>query len=384
MKQLKLLAVLLFSVIIFTGCGVKNNETIVKVNDSVITQADFDELFTRTANNPALQMFGLDAKQKDKKGFMYTMIKDKVINELIVKTLLDDEIQKRHITVTKQDTDEALNNAIEQVGSKSKFNAILKQYGVSMSDFKKDLVEEVKMKKLVDMLEKVNISEADAKKYYNQNINKFKYPDKVRASHILVAANPEELKEMAKADAKNQNLTEKELDELVAKQMAEKLKKAQELLAQVQKDPSSFAKVAKDNSEDVESAKQGGDLGFFGKEEMVEAFANAAFAMKPDTVSTTVIQTPYGYHIIMVTDRKEAGQDSFEKVKDDIVLYLENEKKVKILENFVESLKKTAKIEYVNPEYNPTDLKATLQDEINKNAQMNQQFQEASNANNAK
>ena len=79
MKQLKLLAVLLFSVIIFTGCGVKNNETIVKVNDSVITQADFDELFTRTANNPALQMFGLDAKQKDKKGFMYTMIKDKVI-----------------------------------------------------------------------------------------------------------------------------------------------------------------------------------------------------------------------------------------------------------------------------------------------------------------
>ncbi len=379
MKNLRFLVVLLFATILFTGCGVKNKEAIVKVNDHVITQADYDELFNQTAKNPALQAFGLDAKKVDKKGFMYVMIKDKVINELIVRALIDDEMQKRHITVTNKDTEEALNKIIEQVGSKQKFNTVLKNYGVSLAEFKKDLAEEVKMKKLVDMLEKVNISEADARKYYNQNINKFKYPDKVRASHILIAANPDEMAEILKGDPKNENMTEAEIKATVDKQMAEKLKKANEVLALVNKDASSFAKVAKENSEDVESAKQGGDLGFFAKQEMVEPFANAAFAMKPNTISG-LVKTSYGYHIIMVTDRKAAGQDSFEKVKADIMLYLENEKKVKVLENFVETLKKTAKIEYLNPEYNPTDIKATLQEYAKTNASFAEQVDEANHS----
>ena len=379
MKKFKLLVVLLFVAFIFTGCSLKNNEAIVKVNDRVITQADYDKLFNQTANNPALQMFGLNAKKVDKKSFMYTMIKDKVVNELIIRALLEDEIQKRHIVVTKQDTDEALNKAIEQVGSKAKFNAVLKEYGISLSEFKKDLVEEVKMTKLIDMLEKVNISEADAKKYYNQNISKFTYPDKVRASHILIAANPEEIKELAKAEEKYKNMTEQELNAYVETQMQERLKKAENLLAQVKKDPSSFAKVAKENSEDVESAKQGGDLGFFAKQEMVESFANTAFAMKPDTISN-IVKSPYGYHIIMVTDRKEAGQDSFEKVKSDIILYLENEKKVKILEKFIESLKKTAKIEYVNSEYNPTDIKEVLKQQAKENSSFAEQVDEANHS----
>lgn len=379
MKKIRLFAVLLFAAVIFTGCGLKNNEAIVKVNDRVITQAEYDELFNQTANNPALQMFGLNSKNPDKKSFMYTMIKDKVVNELIVRALLEDEIQKRHITVTKKDADAALNTAIEQVGSRAKFNAILKEYGVSLSDFKKDLIEEVKMKKLVDMLEKVHITDADAKKYYNQNIDKFKYPDKVRASHILIAANPEEIKELAKADPKNKNMTDEELNKYVETQMQEKYKKAESLLAQVKKDPSSFAKVAKENSEDIESAKQGGDLGFFAKQEMVESFANTAFSMKPDTISN-IVKSPYGYHIIMVTDRKAAGQDSFEKVKPDIIQYLENEKKVKILENFVESLKKTAKIEYINPEYNPTDIKKALQKQAKENSSFAEQIDEANHS----
>lgn len=379
MKNLRFLVVLLFATILFTGCGVKNKEAIVKVNDHVITQADYDELFNQTAKNPALQAFGLDAKKVDKKGFMYVMIKDKVINELIVRALIDDEMEKRHITVTNKDTEEALNKIIEQVGSKQKFNTVLKNYGVSLAEFKKDLAEEVKMKKLVDMLEKVNISEADARKYYNQNINKFKYPDKVRASHILIAANPDEMAEILKGDPKNENMTEAEIKVAVDKQMAEKLKKANEILALVNKDASAFAKVAKENSEDVESAKQGGDLGFFAKQEMVEPFANAAFAMKPNTISG-LVKTSYGYHIIMVTDRKAAGQDSFEKVKADIMLYLENEKKVKVLENFVETLKKTAKIEYLNPEYNPTDIKATLQEYAKTNASFAEQVDEANHS----
>jgi len=360
MKQIKLLAILILSAFIFTGCGIKNKEAILKVNDRIITQGDYDELFNQTANNPSLQMFKLNSKQKNKNNFMYTMLKDKVVNQLIIRELINGEIEKRHIVVSQKDTEDALNKNIELVGSKAKFNAILKEQGISLSEYKKDLVEEVKLRKLIDTLEKVNITEADAKKFYNQNINKFKYPEKVRASHILISANPEELKELAKAEEKNKNLSEEELNKIVEKQMQEKLQKAQNILAQLKKDPTAFSKIAKENSDDTESAKQGGDLGFFAKQEMVEAFANAAFSQKPDTIGE-IVKTPYGYHIILVTDRKEAGQDSFEKVKNDIMLYLDNEKKVEILEKFVESLKKTAKIEYLNSEYNPTDIQKLLQ-----------------------
>lgn len=379
MKKLKLLAVLLITGFVLTGCGLKNKEAIVKVNDRVITQADYDELFNQTAKNPALQMFGLNAKDVDKNSFMYIMIKDKVVNELIVRALLEDEMQKRHIVVTQKDTDDALNKAIEQVGSKAKFNSLLKEYGVSLSDFKKDLVEEVKMKKLIDMLETVNITEADAKKYYNQNIDKFKYPDKVRASHILISADPEQIKEAAKTNPKTKNLSNEEANKYVEEQMAERLKKAESLLETLKKDPSAFAKIAKDNSDDVESAKQGGDLGFFAKQEMVEPFAKAAFELQPNTLSG-IVKTNYGYHIILVTDRKAAGQDDFEKVKSDIILYLTNEKKVHILENFVESLKKTAKIEYVKAEYNPTDIKSALQEQAKQSSSFAEQVDEANHS----
>ncbi|MGN1124763.1 MAG: peptidylprolyl isomerase [Candidatus Gastranaerophilaceae bacterium] len=376
MKSIKLFALLLFSALLLTGCGLKNSEVIVKVNDRAITQADYDKLFNQTVNNPALQMFGLDAKNVDKNSFMYLMLKDRVVNELIIRSLIDEEMEKRHIVVTKKDAEAELQSIIAKVGSKAKFNEILKQNGVTLSEFKQDLAEEVKMKKLVDMLQKVTVSEAEAKTYYNQNLSKFKYPDKVRASHILIAANVDEMKEVLKADSKNAKLTDAELNALVQKQMAEKLKLAQAILAEVQKDQSAFAKIAKDKSEDVESAKQGGDLGFFSKQEMVDEFSKVAFTMKPNTVSG-VVKTPYGYHIIMVTDRKAAGQDSFEKVKQDIISYLENQKKVKVLENFIESLKKNAKIEYVNKDFNPTDIQEALKSHARQNSAAAEQVDSA-------
>lgn len=379
MKSIKLLAILLFSALLFTGCSLKNNDVIVKVNDKVITQADYDKLFNQTINTPGLQMFGLNKKNVDKQSFMYLMIKDRVVSELIIRSLVNEEMEKRHITVTKADTDKELQNMIEKVGSKAKFNEILKQNGVTLAEFKRDLTEEVKMKKLVDMIEKVKVTDADAKKYYNQNIDKFKYPDKVRASHILIAANPEEMKELIKADAKNADLTDAQINDMIQKQMAEKLKTAQTVLAEVQKNPAQFAKVAKEKSEDVESAKMGGDLGFFAKKEMVDAFSNAAFSMKPNTISG-IVKTSYGYHIIMVTDRKAAGQDSFEKVKPEIILYLENQKKVNVLEKFIESLKKNAKIEYVNKDYNPTDIQSALKKQAKQNSDVAEQVDAANHS----
>lgn len=365
MSSKKLFATVAISAMLLTGCTFGPQKTIVKVNGQNITQSQFDESFNAAANNSMFSQMGVDVK-KDKNGFLYLMLKDRVVNELIVKSLINQEMDKRKIKVTKEDTDKELKAIIDKVGSKEKFSEILKQNGISAEQFKKDLNDEVKMKKLVSTLAKVQISDADAKKFYRENLSKFKYPDKVRASHILISANPEEIKEKITSDPANKGLSKDEIKAKIDKELAIKLEKAKKVLAEVKKDPGAFAKIAKENSDDTASAKQGGDLGFFSKQEMVEPFAKVAFIQKPNTISE-IVQSPYGYHIILVKDRMKANQEPFEKVKPEIIAYLENQAQVKVLENLIESLKKQAKIEYVNSEYNPTSIQEALKKQAKSN-----------------
>lgn len=367
MKGKKLLATVALSAILFTGCGIKSAQTIIKVNGENITQGQFDESFNKSAQGGMMAQLGINVKD-GKNGFLYYLIKDKVVNELIVKTLLDQEVEKRGIEVSSEDVDNAVKEIIDKVGSKEQLNQILKQNGVSTSQFKKDLKEEVKMKKLAKELTNSSISEADAKKYYNDNIKQFKYPDKVRASHILISVNPQEIEEIITSDKANANLSKEEVQKKVNEEIAAKKAKAENLLAQVKKDQTQFAKIAKENSDDTTTAVNGGDLGFFAAQEMVPEFSKAAFSMRPNTVSG-LVKTQFGYHIIMVTDRMEAGQQPFEKVKNDIKSFLETQKQLEAIDNLVESLKKNATIEYVNKEYDPAEIQKSLQNEIKEGAE---------------
>ena len=368
MKGKKLLATLAVSAVLFAGCGLKSQEAIIKVNDQTITQAQFDQLFDKQSSGGMLAAMGIDVK-KDKNSFIYLLIKDRVINELIVKTLLNAEIEKRGIKVTNKDVDDAIKEIVDKLGSKEQLNTLLKEHGVSNSDFRKDLKEEVKMKKLAKELGVPAVSDADAKNFYNKNIDKFKYPDKVRASHILISVNPQEITEIIKSDEKNKNLDEAAIKAKVNEEIKAKEAKANQLLAEVKKDPSLFAKLAKENSEDTTSAVKGGDLGFFTAKEMVPEFSKAAFSMKPNTISEKPVKTQYGYHIIMVTDRAAAGQTPFEKAKANIKGYLENQRQLEAIDNLTESLKKNAKIEYLNPEYDPSQVKKQVDESVKNSAE---------------
>ena len=383
MRGKKLLAVLAVSAVMFAGCGLKSHEAIIKVNDKAITQAQFDQMMEKQAGSGMLAAMGVDVK-KDKNSFIYLLLKDRIINELIVKSLLDEEIQKRGIKVTNKDVDEAIKTIIDKVGSKEQLDAILKENGISNSQFKDDLKEEVKMKKLAQQLGNSSVSDAEAKKFYNDNINKFKYPDKVRASHILISVNPVEITEIVKSDAKNKNLDEAGIKAKVNEEIKAREAKVNKLLAEAKKDPTQFAKLAKENSDDTASAVKGGDLGFFTAKEMVPEFSKAAFAMKPNTVSDKPVQTQFGYHIIMVTDRAAAGQTPYEKVKNDIKGYLENQKQIEMIDNLTESLKKNAKIEYVNQEFDPSYVKKEVKKTIDNSAELAKQAKQEAEAKNKK
>ena len=361
MKGKKLLVTLAVSAVLFTGCGLKSGNTIIKINDNKITQGQFDEKLNQAIGSSMFSQMGVDLKN-NKNTFLINLIKERVVNELIIKTLLDEEIAKRGIKITNKDTEDAIKDIIDKVGSKEQLNTILKQNGLSASQFKKDVAEQVKIKKLAEQLGDSNVSDTEAKKYYDKHIERFKYPEQVKASHILISANRNDLEELVKAE--NDGISEADLKAKVEEKIKEKKAQADKILAEVKKDPSQFAKIAKEKSEDPGSAEKGGDLGFFPRGRMVPEFEKVAFTIKPNSVSE-IVQTQFGYHIIYVTDRKAAGQEPFEKVEKDIKEYLQNQKQVELIDNLVESLKKNATIEFVDPAYNPENIQAEVQKQLN-------------------
>ena len=367
MNKLKVVAFALLTMFLFTGCSLKKNDNdIIKINDTVITKTEFNKAYDTVVSGKMFEQMGVDLK-KDPDNIFALMMREQVVSTLIVKALLNEEMDKRKITVSKEDLENAEKEIISKFGTKEQFLQILKANNVTYDNFKKDLQEEIKMKKFVDSIAMVSIGESVAKKYYDDNIDKFKYPKRVRASHILISANINQIKDKIKEE--NKDLTDEEVNAKAEEEMQARLKKAEKLQAQLKKAPKTFAKLAKENSEDLASAIKGGDLGFFAKEEMVEPFAQVAFSIAPNTISD-VVKTDFGYHIIMVTDRNEAGTLSFEQSKKDIINYLESQDKVDILKNKIESLNKEAKIEYLDPAYDPEEIQKKIKEQAEKNPEL--------------
>ena len=340
-------------VVLLSGCTVFNgNDGIVKVNNDVITRAQFDKAFDKEIDNSIFKAFGgADNFKKSEDNIMYNIYKEKVINELIIKSLLDQEIAKRGIKIDQDDLQSEMKSVIDKVGSKGELNAVLKQRGISNSEFTEDLKTQVKIKKLVRTIQKISITDSDAEKYYKSHPEEFKHGEQVRASHILISSDT--LQIIRDLKAKNKNLSTEELNKSVEKIQAERKAKAEAILAEVKASPDSFEKIAQQKSDDKASGERGGELGFFTKEAMVPEFAKAAFEMKPNTISQSLVKTPYGYHIIKVTDRMEAGITPYAKVKDEIKYVLETKKQIEILKNLTTGLMKSAKIEYLDETFKP-------------------------------
>jgi peptidyl-prolyl cis-trans isomerase D len=138
----------------------------------------------------------------------------------------------------------------------------------------------------------IQIPEADLKAFYDQNAAQLSGKEERRASHILVTAPkeaPVKEREVARA-------------------------KAQQLLQAVKSAPATFADVAKKNSQDTGSAAKGGDLDFFGRGAVVKPFEDAAFSMKKGDISG-IVESDFGFHIILLTDIKAPKTRSFEELR---------------------------------------------------------------------
>lgn len=356
MRYSKILATVALSALLITGCGVKNQNAVMKINNKVIKESEYNNMIDKSL---AQVPFGKPEDLKgNKDGFLFLMTQQRVVNQMIVQELLNQEAEKRGIKVKNKDVDEAMKKVIDQMGGRDKLLEALKANNISIAEFKKDLKSQVKMRKLANSAGKISVTDKDCEDFYKNNPDKFQNPDKVRASHILLAANPYQIGEEIKSNSKKE-ISEKDLKAQVDAKIAEKEALANKLAKELKADKSKFAEYAKKYSEDPGTAQQGGDLGFFAKDTMVPEFANVAFNSKPDTVSD-VVKTQYGYHIIYVQDRRAAGITPYEKAKTGIKDHLVMEKQIKALDDLVAAARKEAKIEYVDASLNPEEIQKKL------------------------
>jgi parvulin-like peptidyl-prolyl isomerase len=352
------LGIVALSLLTFTGCGklaqIDNSKQLLKVNNAPITQKMFDKMFDMVYKSSPMASNKFDIKNPENK-FVYLMFKDRAVRELIIRELIKQEAEKRNIKIKKEEIDKTFNEISEKMGGKEKLQASLTLNGLNKEDFIESIRLDLVAKKLLENLA-LNIKPTDKEllDFYNKNKKaKFIYPDQVRASHILISANLDDIK--AKLKTEKPGLTKAQQDKKAMEEINSAKVKALGLLAQLKANPSKFEEFAKKYSDDPSSAAKGGDLGFFSKNDMVPEFSRVAFSLTPGKTSD-VVTTLYGFHIIKVQDHKTAGIMPFTEVKNDISKYIVDMQKMELMQKLIESSKNSANIVYLDKSYDPAEL----------------------------
>ena len=207
-----------------------------------------------------------------------------------IQNLVDLAYQKRDVSIFE----------LKQADFKDKIDlsnpALKKVYEESKSSFMRP--DQVKIKFIIysaaGIVPTVKVVDKEVNDYFTNNINRYQADQQRRAKHILFTVGADLASDEIKKIATN----------------------AQNVLNEIKKNPKTFKKNAEKYSQDAESAKNGGDLGFFSRGDMTKKFEDTVFSMSRNQISE-LIKTEFGFHIIMLTDIK-GDEVKFETVKNQI------------------------------------------------------------------
>ncbi|MGE7664796.1 peptidylprolyl isomerase [Ureibacillus composti] len=245
------------------GCSSEDSSMIASVNGENITETELNEALTA--------QYGVE-----------------ILDTLITEKIIELEAEKLELSVTEEEIQAEYEDYTTQYGDEETFIEVLSSYNMDEEDVKEDIKNYLLTIKVME--DYVGITDEEIKTYFDENKTTYGQIAQVEASHILVE------------------------NEETAQEVIEKLNAGED-----------FAELAKEYSTDTATQEDGGNLGYFGKGEMEEAFENTAFAMEIDSISEPV-ETDYGFHIIKVTDKIEEQEAVFEDVKDTVYEDLLNSK----------------------------------------------------------
>lgn len=258
-------------------------------------------------------------------------LKQRMVEGMVDKMLLDQAVSKSGVKVTETDIDNKIKQSRADFAVMKKFGGdrvgtfegMLKKMGIKPETMRDSMKQALVIEALLKTTGYAPMTDDEIKVFYDDNQGKFRQPETVRARHILIKVprqNPSE-KDWTTAEAKIKSIRKDIVDN--------------------KKD---FAEVAKVESEGPSKTK-GGDLGFFAKQQMVPPFAEAAFSMKDGGLSAPV-KTSFGWHIIKRESSKPSSVLPFDEIKGLLRSQLSQQKFQGAIKSYLATLREEAKIEY--------------------------------------
>ncbi|NMW85947.1 foldase [Peptoniphilus sp. AGMB00490] len=303
-KKLGKIAVAITLASSLVACGAKKGVAANVGGVDIPMEAYYKSYAARV--NQLTSMYGEEILKNKEDGQKSTdeLLREQAITDLTTTEALKQDAEKSKITVSDDEVNEKINEIETQLGGKEAFDTFLKQNGLPRDYVAENMKNQMLVGKWTqEKTKELTPSDDEVKKYYEDNKDKY---FKAKASHILV----------------------------------NDLKEANVLRKQILKGED-FAKVAKENSKDTGSAKNGGSLGEFTSGQMVKEFDEEIAKMKAGDISEP-IKTQFGYHIIKLDEKTPL---EFDAVKDQVKATLQQEK----FKEYVDKVKKDAKIKvYVN------------------------------------
>lgn len=323
------------------------DKTLAIVNGEAILLSEFE----RTAT-PVVDQFKRVTPAAEQSADRVKELRKRLLEQMVDDKLLTQEAKKRKIKVGKGELEDGIKKVRERFPAEDEFRSELKKEGLSSTQFEQRIQDQLAVMKLIDQEVKGKVTppaEADAKTLFEklQPLVKGTPPspppdpsqppkteeeslrllarriqqefgERVRARHVLLRLDP-------KASLAERTAVKRRIEDL-----KKRISQGEE-----------FSELAQRFSEDPGSRERGGDLGFFGRGDMVPPFEAVAFKLEVGQVSAPV-ETEFGYHLIKVEEKKAARKISLTELQDPLREYLFQEKARDRFEKWMASLRKTA------------------------------------------
>jgi peptidyl-prolyl cis-trans isomerase D len=384
-----------------------NNLSIAKVDGYKIALPEYN----RAIENVRNRMMS-EGKKVDPAMFDSFEFKESVVDGLITKQLINNDIKKSQFKITDQQLSQYIIGMpdFQKDGkfSQELYDKVLQNNQLNPTKFEESIRNDLLIQQVRDGLQKLtfippnnltetlkatsqqrevtvaefktkeymakaNISEKDMQVFYDQNKSKFLAPEQVKAEFVVfsltsilpsITVSEDEVKTFYKTNAdKYQNQQQREASHILIAASknaapAEKAKakaKTEDILSQIKKNPKQFEELATKYSQDPESAKKGGDLGTFGRGMMVKPFDDAVFSMKVNEISG-IVESDFGYHIIKLTKviGEGGGFDAIKpQIKAELIYQKAQDKYAALAEDFSNKVyEQSSSLDVVSKKFN--------------------------------
>jgi peptidyl-prolyl cis-trans isomerase C len=294
----------------------------VRVNDETISYQRFNGFYVEYRNSKGVAV-GARGDQLE----LLTRLRREAMDLMIEQVLVGQAAERAGIEVDAAEVEQNIDDLRSIFDNDNSFDMKLQDEGFTKESFRRHIERMIAAKRYLDdiRLEASDVSDAELERYYHDNEHRLTLPEAVRVRHVLLTWKP-----LGKQDDRA----------AIRKQM-------QPILARA-RGGEDFAALAEEFSDDHATKNNGGDTGFFHRGEMVRAFEEAAFALKPGEISDPV-ETVFGVHVIRLEERHEPRLLPIDEVRERLREHVRTEQMEAAVQQETEQLRAAADIDVLIP-----------------------------------